>query len=484
MGHRIAKHPARRTGQAVGTTNTANTNPVTNFILEMSTYYVLDAQGNVLSVYERSVNAIAQSVNYKQTERFIYGSDRVGVNNREVNLLGSAGSTPYSQTNWTHEIGKKSYSLSNHLGNVLSVISDKVIPHYNAGVVDYYMADVQQSTDYSGFGVQLKGRTLKKTGLADKYRFSFQNQESDNELKGEGNSVNYTFRMHDPRLGRFFVIDPLSERFVWNSPYSFSENRVIDSKELEGLEKFEVNKNYTSTNGSVSIKTTCAYVNFSANQQVVYSYNGGPSKIEANFHEHSLEFDFDMPTGRWAQKTWQNIAWANKEIKGEYLPSSQKGIVRTHRQSKTQNAKYANFSTVADVPDVHLWVKAYWDQEYDAFSVNYDTDKAITFSNNQAEVDKAITGLVNNPELNLELVGNTSKLGTTQYNQTLSENRANEAYDAFMVRAQQLLSPDQYVAIQDQVTKRGVGETNATGLDESDNASDRNTKFNFSFKAP
>ena len=68
------------------------------------------------------------------------------------------------------------------------------------------------------------------------YRYSFQGQEMDNELKGEGNSVNYTFRMHDPRVGRFFARDPLFKSYPWNSDYAFSENRVIDGVELEGLE--------------------------------------------------------------------------------------------------------------------------------------------------------------------------------------------------------------------------------------------------------
>lgn len=35
---------------------------------------------------------------------------------------------------------------------------------------------------------------------------------------------------------RFFAIDPLSPEYPHNSPYAFSENRVIDGVELEGLE--------------------------------------------------------------------------------------------------------------------------------------------------------------------------------------------------------------------------------------------------------
>jgi RHS repeat-associated protein len=72
---------------------------------------------------------------------------------------------------------------------------------------------------------------------SEKYRFAFQGQEKDDEIKGStGTSYAYKFRMHDPRTGRFWSIDPLSAKYPYNSSYAFSENRVIDGVELEGLE--------------------------------------------------------------------------------------------------------------------------------------------------------------------------------------------------------------------------------------------------------
>ncbi len=73
-------------------------------------------------------------------------------------------------------------------------------------------------------------------GNSSEYRYGFQGQELDNEIKGDGNSVNYKYRMHDPRIGRFFAVDPLFRAYPHNSPYAFSENRVLDGIELEGLE--------------------------------------------------------------------------------------------------------------------------------------------------------------------------------------------------------------------------------------------------------
>ena len=48
----------------------------------------------------------------------------------------------------------------------------------------------------------------------------------------------YKYRWHDARLCRFISVDPLRREYGWLSPYAFSENRVIDGVEWEGLELF------------------------------------------------------------------------------------------------------------------------------------------------------------------------------------------------------------------------------------------------------
>jgi RHS repeat-associated protein len=71
---------------------------------------------------------------------------------------------------------------------------------------------------------------------SDSYRYGFQGQERDDELKGEGNSYNYRYRMQDVRLGRFFAIDPLAKIYPMLSSYQFASNSVIAKAEIEGLE--------------------------------------------------------------------------------------------------------------------------------------------------------------------------------------------------------------------------------------------------------
>lgn len=165
---------------------------------------------------------VTEVVGLKLSEHHIYGSSRLGIQE----YLGDATLT---ENEYHNTVGDKRYELSNHLGNVLAVISDQKL--VKDGI---FAPNVLTYNDYYPFGMLLPNRH----GSSDSYRYGFQGQEKDDEIKGEGNSINYKFRMHDPRVGRFFARDPLSGLYSWNSPYAFSENRVIDGIELEGLEVY------------------------------------------------------------------------------------------------------------------------------------------------------------------------------------------------------------------------------------------------------
>ena len=72
----------------------------------------------------------------------------------------------------------------------------------------------------------------------DKYRFGFNGQEKDNEIKGVGNSLDFTERIYDSRLGRFLSLDPLMAKFPYQSPYIFAKNNPIyfvDEKGKSGV---------------------------------------------------------------------------------------------------------------------------------------------------------------------------------------------------------------------------------------------------------
>ncbi len=113
------------------------------------------------------------------------------------------------------------------------------------------IANVINQNDYFPYGMLLPNRHESTNA----YRYGFQGQEKDDEIKGEGNSINYKYRMHDPRVGRFFAVDPLTAKYPHYTPYSFSGNKVINSIELEGLEDFKITGNDAQFYGGINGKT-------------------------------------------------------------------------------------------------------------------------------------------------------------------------------------------------------------------------------------
>jgi hypothetical protein len=90
---------------------------------------------------------------------------------------------------------------------------------------------------------------------SEAYRFGFQGQvfpersrwKKDPEWTGQqGSHLAFKYRIHDARIGRFLSFDPLTKAYPWNSPYAFSENRVIDAVELEGLEATVIIRDLTA----------------------------------------------------------------------------------------------------------------------------------------------------------------------------------------------------------------------------------------------
>ena len=69
------------------------------------------------------------------------------------------------------------------------------------------------------------------------YRFGFQGQEKDDEIKGSGNSVFYKQRIYDPRIGKFLSVDPLTKEYAWYTPYQFAGNKPIAFVDRDGEEE-------------------------------------------------------------------------------------------------------------------------------------------------------------------------------------------------------------------------------------------------------
>ncbi len=74
------------------------------------------------------------------------------------------------------------------------------------------------------------------------HRYGFQGQEKDDEIKGEGNSYNTTFRSFDPRIGRWMSPDRLMD--YSRSPFNGLGNNPITSIDPSGLREFDSYSSY------------------------------------------------------------------------------------------------------------------------------------------------------------------------------------------------------------------------------------------------
>ncbi|ARN71478.1 hypothetical protein BST91_07425 [Nonlabens tegetincola] len=93
---------------------------------------------------------------------------------------------------------------------------------------------------------------------SDRYRYSFQGQERDDEVKGEGNSYDFGARMYDPRLMRWFAPDPLEAKYPMLSPYVFAANNPILFKDFDGKDYIVV---IDHKNQTITIKQVFYYAN-------------------------------------------------------------------------------------------------------------------------------------------------------------------------------------------------------------------------------
>lgn len=142
-------------------------------------------------------------------------------------------------------VGIKRYELSNHLENVLVVITDRKwsvdsgvfdangvqISAIDDGLVDYYEPEVVSYSDYYPYGMLMDNRN----GSED-YRYGFNGMEIDNDIKSGGNSYSTQFRMLDVRIGRWLSLDPLMAQYPQHSAYCAFNNNPIYFADPTGLE--------------------------------------------------------------------------------------------------------------------------------------------------------------------------------------------------------------------------------------------------------
>ncbi|MBU3661379.1 MAG: hypothetical protein FGM14_16035 [Flavobacteriales bacterium] len=165
------------------------------------------------------------------TEQNIYGASRLGIR-RKYTAIYENGTVAYTIPDvQQNTLGNIDYEITNYLGNVNVVISDRKIWNTSA-----FKAVSRNYTDCFPCACPPFWRSMEissRTSVGT-YRYGYTGKEDDNEISGNGNSYDFGNRQYDPRIGRWLSLDPLKAIYPSMSPYCYAGNTPIAAKDPDG----------------------------------------------------------------------------------------------------------------------------------------------------------------------------------------------------------------------------------------------------------
>ena len=130
-----------------------------------------------------------------------------------------------------------------------------------------------RKTHYYPFGMVQPGRSYSQNSIG--YRYGFNGKEKDDEVKGPGDQYDFGSRIYDPRVGRWWSLDPLRQVYTSISAYAFAANNVLNITDIKG-------QILRDKEGNI-IATANATVDKQNNQRVIDYKSGAQLKIEYKY---------------------------------------------------------------------------------------------------------------------------------------------------------------------------------------------------------
>jgi RHS repeat-associated protein len=292
-------------------------------------------------------------------------------------------------------LGLRQYELSNHLGNVLAVVTDNI-----RMTPDSTWAYVVQTNDYYAFGSAMPGRNFSSAA----YRYGFNGKEKDSNGEwGASTIYDYGFRVYDPKIGKFLSVDPLTKSYPWYTPYQFAGNKPITAIDIDGQEEL-IRINYRTNAGGSATKTSIILPNskdveLEFEKLFLWLYEG------IMFREEDKYSRFDNLNSFWVEG-YQDYSRGSIDDKdrdfGDIIPSRGQLTIDIHRDDRTGKDFY-NFSYNKELTKDALYRSAL--SEYN-FGIAYDwTGYVQDFGNGAALVGLGITATIVGAEIGVPIMG-------------------------------------------------------------------------------
>lgn len=143
------------------------------------------------------------------------------------------------------------------------------------------------------------------------YRYGFNGQERDDEMKGSGNSLDFGARIFDPRLGMWLSVDPLQAKYPSLSPYNFVANSPLLFVDPDGREINVSSSKQENGRTLLSISFSAEIVNTSnksiSSENLTSIKNQIQTQIVESFAGEYDDFDVEISFDIQERKSFDDI---------------------------------------------------------------------------------------------------------------------------------------------------------------------------------
>ncbi len=216
------------------------------------------------------------------------------------------------------------YNYTDHLGNVR-------LSYMNSGSG----VDIIEESNYYPFGLKHEGYNILTGNAA--YQYKYQGQELQ-----ETGFYSFKWRNYMPDVGRFFNIDPLAEKYTYNSTYAFQENKLGMGVELEGLELLKNHTGFFAIHGN-AMRVVRAPGSQMSNGQATFTaagiglttkgYNPGGARISdgsSGLRLKSHAYSGPTPNGA----TMENVQETPGSMDSQKFTTTKRGLEMTNKMIK------------------------------------------------------------------------------------------------------------------------------------------------------